>query len=101
MLPSMRAVIVVVASAIGLMIIAFGTVATFRVAQESRAGSLQADLAQRGHAALPEPRPIVVIETPGPTLLARAPEIEPIPPVAAKEAAAPTGPPTIEREQAP
>ena len=35
MLPDIRAVIAVVAAAIGLMIIAFGVVATFRVAQES------------------------------------------------------------------
>ena len=39
---------------IGLLMIAFAVVATFRVAQESRVGSLQADLAQRGQAAPPQ-----------------------------------------------
>ncbi|MEJ0075756.1 MAG: hypothetical protein WDO17_09960 [Alphaproteobacteria bacterium] len=74
MLPDIRAVVAAIAAAVALLIVAFGAVATFRVAQESRAGSLHADLAQRGHAAPPEPRPIVVIETPGPTLLAKTPE---------------------------
>jgi hypothetical protein len=99
MLPDIRAVIATIAAAVGLLIVAFGVVATFRVAQESRAGSLQTELAQRGHALAPEPRPIVLIETPGPTLLAKAPAVEPVPPAAADQAAASETAPT-EREQA-
>ena len=52
MLPNIRAVFATIAVAVALLIIAFGVVATFRIAQESRAGSLHADLAQRGHASL-------------------------------------------------
>ena len=53
MLPDIRAVIAAVVVAIGLLTISFGLVATFRVAQDVRAGVLQADLAQRGRAPLP------------------------------------------------
>lgn len=68
MLPDFRAVIAAFVAAIGLMMIAFGAVATFRVAQDSR-GALQADLARRGQSALPAARPAAgVIETPGPHL---------------------------------
>src|SRR3954463_1331422 len=87
MLPNIRAVFATIAVAVALLIIASGVVATFRIAQESRAGSLHADLAQRGHAVAPQPQPIVVIETPGPTLLAKAPEPEPAPPRATQEQA--------------
>ena len=73
MLPDIRAVIAAIAAAIGLLMISFGLVATFRVAQDSRAVSLQADLAQRGRASPPEHRPIGIIETPGPTLAVMAP----------------------------
>jgi outer membrane biosynthesis protein TonB len=73
MLPDIRAVIAAIAAAIGLLMISFGLVATFRVAQDSRAASLQADLAQRGRASPPEHRPISIIETPGPTLAVTAP----------------------------
>ena len=76
MLPNIRAVIAAMAAAITLLVLAFGVVATLRVAQESRAGSLHADLARRGQAAAAEPQPVMVIETPGPTLLAKAPEVE-------------------------
>ena len=72
MLPDIRAVIAAIAAAIGLLMISFGLVATFRVAQDSRAASLQADLAQRGRASPPEHRPIGIIETPGPTLAVTA-----------------------------
>jgi len=99
MLPNIRAVIAAVVTAIGLLVVAAGVIATLRVAQESRAGSLQADLAQRGHAVMPEPQAIVLIETPGPTLLARAPEIEPLS-AAALQTAPSAEPPAIEREQA-
>ena len=67
MLPDIRAVFAAFVAAIGLLMIAFGAVATFRVAQESRVGSLQADLAQRGQAAPPQTgQRVAVIETPGP-----------------------------------
>lgn len=77
MLPDIRAVIVTIMAATGLLIVAFVAVASFRVAQETRLASLQADLAQRGHAVTPQPRPIAVIETPGPTLLVKASQVEP------------------------
>src|SRR4051794_9683375 len=79
MLPNIRAVIAAIAGAAALMVIAFGVVAMFRVAQESRAGLLHADLAQRGRAAPPEHRPVAIIETPGPTVMAKAPEVETAP----------------------
>src|SRR4051794_33936305 len=85
MLPNIRAVFATIAVAVALLIIASGVVATFRIAQESRAGSLHADLAQRGHAVAPQPQPIVVIETPAPMLRAKAPE--PAPPRAPQEQA--------------
>ena len=61
MLPDIRAVVAAFVAAIGLMIVAFGAVAAFRVAQESRVSSVHADLAQRGQARAPEPRPVMVI----------------------------------------
>ncbi len=73
MLPGIRAVIAVIGAAVGLLMIAFVLAAAFRVAQESRAASLQADLAQRGRAEPPVHRPIAIIETPAPTVLAAAP----------------------------
>src|SRR5205085_3779397 len=76
MLPDIRAVIAAIVGATALMMIAFGVIAMFRVAQESRAGLLHADLAQRGRAAPPEHRPVAIIETPGPTVMAKAPEVE-------------------------
>ena len=67
MLPDIRAVFAALVAAIGLMMIAFGAVAAFRVAQESHSGSLQADLAKRGQAVAPQSRQrFTVIETPGP-----------------------------------
>jgi hypothetical protein len=100
MLPDIRAVIATMAIAIGLLITAFGITATLRVAQESRAGSLHAELARRGQAVAVEPQPIVVIETPGPMLLARAPEIEPLPPASAELEVVATEPSRSEKEQA-
>ena len=47
MLPDIRAVVAAVFAAIALLAVSFGVAATFRVAQESRTGSLQADLARR------------------------------------------------------
>lgn len=101
MLPDIRAVVAAVAAAIGLLIIAFVVIATLRVAQESRAGSLHTDLARRGHATVPEPQPVVLIETPGPTLLARVPEVEPFPAAAAEQAPASTEPLAIEESRLP
>jgi len=67
MLPDIRAVFAALVAAIGLMMIAFGAVAAFRVAQESHSSSLQADLAKRGQAVAPQSRQrFTVIETPGP-----------------------------------
>src|SRR3954471_19483272 len=102
MLPNIRAVFATIAVAVALLIIASGVVATFRIAQESRAGSLHADLAQRGHAVAPQPQPIVVIETPGPTLLTKAPEPEPAPPRVPQEQAPAQDEPTVtENSQVP
>jgi hypothetical protein len=69
MLPGIRAVIAAVATAVGLLMISFGMVATFRVAQDLRAGVLQADLAQRGRSPAPSdagPRAIPIIAAPEP-----------------------------------
>lgn len=69
MLPDIRAIIAAVVTAIGLLTISFGLVATFRVAQDLRAGVLQADLAQRGRMPLPvnsEPHLVRIVETPPP-----------------------------------
>ncbi len=101
MLPNIRAVIAAMAAAISLLVLAFGVVATLRVAQESRAGSLHADLTRRGQAVAAEPQPLMVIETPGPTLLAKAPEVEALASAADEPAPAAIEPPAMEREQAP
>lgn len=69
MLPDMRAVFAAFVAAIGLLTIAFGAVAAFRVAQESRSVSFQSDLARRGQAVPPQAaQRVAVIETPGPHL---------------------------------
>ena len=68
MLPDIRAVIAAMMAAIGLLMIAFALVATYRVAQQHQAGSLQEDLVKRGRAALPAQsgeRPVLIIETAG------------------------------------
>lgn len=99
MLPDIRAVIAAVVAAMGLLMISFGLVATFRVAQDLRAGVLQADLAQRGRSPVPvgsEARTIPIIEalepppatheyaealeaTPVTPVITAAPLLEPIP----------------------
>jgi len=56
MLPNFRAVIAAMAAAISLLVLAFGVVAMLRVAQESREGSLHADLARRGRPLRPSRR---------------------------------------------
>jgi hypothetical protein len=90
MLPDIRAVMAAVVAAIGLMIISFALVATFRVAQDVRAGVLQADLAQRGRSPAPvdaEPRVISIIAAPEPPAAgpeyAEALEAVPVTPVLA------------------
>ena len=67
MLPDIRAVIAAVVTALVLLTISFGMVAAFRVAQDERAGSLHAELAQRGRSLLPisaAPRVILIVDTP-------------------------------------
>lgn len=69
MLPDMRAIFAAFVAAIGLLMIAFAATAAFRVAQESRSVSFQADLAQRGQIVPPQSgQRVAVIETPGPHL---------------------------------
>ena len=73
MLPDIRAVIAAMVAAVGLLMISFALVSTYRVAQQHQAGSLQTDLAKRGRAAFPAQsgeRQIPIIETPGPHLAA-------------------------------
>src|SRR5437764_676808 len=65
MLPGIRSVLIAVIAAVALLIGAFALVAAFRVAQESRSGSLQADLAQRSRTlvlANVEPRVLASLE---------------------------------------
>jgi hypothetical protein len=85
MLPDLRAVIAATIATVGLLMIAFGAVAAFRVAQGSH-GSLQAELAVRARMAelLPPParRPVRVIDTPGPHI---AP-LRPLPVVEVRDA---------------
>jgi type IV secretory pathway VirB10-like protein len=75
MLPDIRAAIAALFAVVGLLMIAFGAVATFRVAQDSH-GALQADLTKRGRVAPPPSgqQPVTVIATPGP-------HIAPFPPL--------------------
>src|SRR3954453_17088566 len=85
MLPDVRATLAALFAAAGLLMVGFGAVAMFRVAQDSH-GSLQADLATRGRSASLRPsgpRPIAVIDPPGP-------HIAPFPPL-----------PTVEVKDAP
>src|SRR6185436_10757760 len=78
MLPGIRSVLIAIVAAIALLMGASAMVATFRVAQESRSGSLQAALAQGSRvvvAAHSEPRAVTPIEKPAPL------EPSPVPPV--------------------
>src|SRR5262245_42560499 len=83
MLPDLRAVIAATIATVGLLLIAFGAVAAFRVAQASH-GALQADLTKRARMAelAPTRRPITVIDTPGPHI---AP-LQPLPVAEVKDA---------------
>src|SRR4051794_23787221 len=72
MLPNFRAVIAAMITALGLLTIAFGMVAAFRVAQDDRAGFLHAELAQRGRQPLPviaAPGTILIVDTAPMTVL--------------------------------
>jgi hypothetical protein len=120
MLPNIRAVIVAVLAAFGLLTISFALLASFRVAQDVRAGVLQADLAQRGRVPLPvnaEPRATPIIAAPEPPaakpeyaealeampvrpVLAAATLVEPVP-VTPVVAAAPLAAPTAPEPQLP
>jgi len=69
MLPNIRAVLGAIVAAIVLLMMSFGLVATLRVAQDSRAGVLHADLAQRTRTVIPpniEARAVVLVEKPAP-----------------------------------
>ena len=69
MLPNIRAVLGAIVAAVALLAISFGLVATFRVAQDTRIGMLQADLAQRGRSFIPasqESRPALPVDKPTP-----------------------------------
>ena len=82
MLPDIRAAIAAVFAAVGRLMIAFGAVAMFRVAQDGH-GALQADLAKRGQSAVPSrQQTVTVVDTPGPHI---AP-FPPLPVVAVKDA---------------
>ena len=79
MLPDIRAVIAAMVAAVGLLLISFALVSTYRIAQQHQAGSLQTDLAKRGQT-VPAPsgdRAVPIIETPGPHLT----PVETTPPV--------------------
>src|SRR4051794_30266241 len=89
MLPGIRSVLITVIAGVALLIGAFALVATFRVAQESRSGSLQADLAQRSRTlvmANAEPRALAPVEQPAPL------EPDPVRPVEVLEAPEIPGP---------
>lgn len=93
MLPDIRAVIAAVVAAVGLLTISFVLVASFRVAQDVRAGVLQADLAQRGRTSLPVnagPRatPIIASSEPPTAKPEYAEALEAIPVIPVVEAAA-------------
>src|SRR4051812_4823479 len=103
MLPGIRSVLIAIIAAVSLLIGASALLATFRVAQESRSGSLQAEFAQRSRTLLvasDEPRAIAPIEKPAPlepmpvrlVEAMEAPEI----PVPVAEAAPQPEPPAVE-----
>src|SRR5581483_2594772 len=80
MLPDLRAVLAATIATVGLLMIAFGAVAAFRIAQDNH-GALQADLAKRARVAAlapPARHPVRVIDTPGP-------HIAPFPPLPVRE----------------
>lgn len=69
MLPNIRVVLGAIVAAIALLAMSFALLATFRVAQDTRIGMLQADLAQRGRSFIPasqESRPALPVDKPTP-----------------------------------
>jgi type IV secretory pathway VirB10-like protein len=74
MLPDIRAVFGTIVAAIGLLMIAFGVVATYRVSRENQTGPLQADLRRSRDVQLASAtqRPVLIVQTPGPHLAPRA-----------------------------
>ena len=69
MLPNIRVVLGAIVAAVALLAMSFGLVATFRVAQDTRIGMLQADLAQRGRSFIPasqDSRPALPADKPAP-----------------------------------
>lgn len=107
MLPDIRAVIAAVFAAVGLLMASFGLVATFRVAHDSRADSLQADLAQRGRSAPPRAggAAAAIIETSGPraakTETIAPAEPYPVAPVEVKDVSPPEPIAVVATEPAP
>src|ERR1700760_1035262 len=80
MLPDLRAVLAATIATVGLLMLAFGAVAAFRVAQGQH-DTLQSDLAKRARMAElapPARQPIRGIDTPGP-------HIAPFPPLPVRE----------------
>jgi len=107
MLPDIRSVLIAVIATLGLLIGAFGLVAAFRVAQESRSGSFQAEFAQRSRvlvAANGAPRTIAPIENPAPleanpvrpVVIENAPDIAPPIAVASSQPEPPAIEPPVE-----
>ncbi len=84
MWPGKRAVITAVVAAIVLLAASFAVTATFRVAQEVRAGVLHADLAQSGRAPTPvssgpQTIPIIAVPQRAPAKPEYAEALEPLP----------------------
>jgi len=79
MLPNIRALFGAIVAAVALLMISFGVVATFRVAQDARIGMLQADLAQRSRSLIPasaEGRTTLLIDQPAPLAANPVPMVE-------------------------
>lgn len=87
-MPDFRAVIAAMAVAVGLIMVSFALVATFRVARENRSTTLQASLTERlrdplgedARASATQPAPhraVLIVETPGPHLAPVPPALDP------------------------
>ncbi len=88
MLPDIRAVLAALVAAVGLLMVSFALVATFRVAQGHRSTALQASLTEsfrtplteqvRASAEQPAPhRAMLIVETPGPLMAPVPPALDP------------------------
>jgi hypothetical protein len=95
MLPDIRAVLAALVAAVGLLMVSFALVATFRVAQGQRSTALQASLtdsfrtplAEQARAPTEQPSPeraVLIVETPGPLMAPVPPALDP--PIAVKVA---------------